>query len=122
MTPGFSLVDVIRVGMQGGAVRSVAQGVEDVGIDAVLDVMDRAIGEHGVEAGRVGRAEYKPRVPIVRPVLDHVKVASGIGEVRNPRARRKYGPIRGRGPATCIRAVDSRARVVVVVAVEGVFV
>src|SRR5260370_30104030 len=48
-------IDVIRVVVEVRAVVAIAQGVEDLGIDAVFDVVDRAVGERGAHAGADSR-------------------------------------------------------------------
>src|SRR5207249_6992172 len=48
-------IDVIGVTVEVGAVTDVAEGVEHLRIDAVLDVVHRAVGEHGIHTGRVSR-------------------------------------------------------------------
>src|SRR5438874_826667 len=74
-------IDVIRVVVQVGAVAPVADGIEYVGINAVLDAMHRAVGKHRVQAGRMRRSEEEVRVPIVlirEP--GHVLITSGIDD------------------------------------------
>jgi hypothetical protein len=50
-------MNVIRIAVQGRAVVNVAQGIKDVRIDAILNTVNRSIGEDGVDAGRMGGAE-----------------------------------------------------------------
>ena len=45
------------------AVVHVPQSVEDIGVDAILDVVDGSVGKDSIDAGRVGRAKLK----LIRP-------------------------------------------------------
>src|SRR5438128_396563 len=65
----ISSLDVIRVAVQIRAVVDVAQGVKDVRIDSVLDVVHGAVAKDGVDASRMSRAELHragPGVPVVQ--------------------------------------------------------
>src|SRR6266851_1286405 len=53
LKPNVASIDVVRVISQVAAVGAVAQGVEHVGVDAVLDVMLRAVREDRVHACRM---------------------------------------------------------------------
>jgi len=86
--------------MQSCAIRSVAQGVEHVGIDAVLDVVDRAVGEDRVNARGVSGAESKLRVPgnrapttdvIDRSVVGRIGTHGSLGIALNTDARVEVG-------------------------------
>src|SRR6266581_2620072 len=63
LKPNVASIDVVRVLSQSAAVGAVTQGVEHVAVDAVLDVMHRAVREDRVHACRMRRAESKPRMP-----------------------------------------------------------
>src|SRR5262245_54408632 len=60
---GTTLLNVIRIAVQRGAVVYVAQGVKDVRINSILNVMHRSVGEDGVDPSRVGRAKLVRRRP-----------------------------------------------------------
>ena len=49
------LLNVIKVGMEIRAVVRTAEGVEDIRVNAVLNIVDRAITEDGIDSGRMGR-------------------------------------------------------------------
>src|SRR5438132_726333 len=56
------LLDVVGVA-EIEAIVNAAQGVEHLWIDPVLDVVDRAVGKHGVHAGRMRRSHEGYRSP-----------------------------------------------------------
>jgi hypothetical protein len=49
-------MNVIRIAVQGRAVVNIAQGIKDVRIDAILNTVDRSVGENGVDPGRIDRS------------------------------------------------------------------
>jgi len=77
-----TLVDVVRIVVEVRAVVSVGQGVEDLGINAVLNTMDRTVGKDGIHAGRMRRSEMVVRASnaILRAIweLVPVEVARGV--------------------------------------------
>lgn len=62
--PTRASIDAIRVVIEILAVAAVADGIEYVGINAVLDVMHRAVGEYRIGAGRMRRSKEEVRVPV----------------------------------------------------------
>src|SRR5260370_19404342 len=54
----FTSIDVVRVAMQIRTVLHVAQGGEDLPINAVFDAMHRAIDKHGLDPGRPAGAKF----------------------------------------------------------------
>src|SRR5439155_18696590 len=73
---------IIRVGMQVRAVVHSAQGIEGVRIDAVLDAVDRAVAEQGVDPGGVSRPEDSPGISIIAVRLLQVLIPSRVGYPR----------------------------------------
>jgi hypothetical protein len=72
-------MNVIRIAVQRRAVVNVAQGIKDVRIDAILNTVDRSIGEDGVDPGRVSRAELIRRRPTDSTPSIYVYVNVRIG-------------------------------------------
>jgi len=78
--PALQLLNVIRVGMEIRAVIHPPKGVEDIRVNAVLDIVDRAIPEDGVDSGRMGRAKDPkgPRAATPKVALSSVIVPPGV--------------------------------------------
>ena len=50
------------------AVVRTAEGVEDIRVNAVLNIVDRAITEDGIDSGRMGRAKYAKAPHVATPL------------------------------------------------------
>jgi hypothetical protein len=94
-----SSIDIVRVTVQCRAVIHVAQGIEDVRVNTVLDVVDRAVGEDRVNARGVGGAEAKLRRPGDRaPTVDSIDVCrpfAGGPAAKSSRGLSSYSRLAG---------------------------
>ena len=63
-SPLQASLDIIGVLMQIRAVIHVTQGVEDLGVDSVLDAVDRSVAEQGIDPGGMGRTKDPPGVEV----------------------------------------------------------
>src|SRR6266478_7915600 len=73
--------------MQRRSVVSTGQGIKDVGIDSVLDVVNGAIREYRIESGRMGRPKkvvlalrnvIAVQRAIIGPAIEGSRTAAGI--------------------------------------------